>query len=82
MAQIMVANSLHQLYSANMERLFFLQDKLFTHPKASTMLEDLAIKGIQNGFSDCEVIAGIMRHYRQCEQVASENLLKAKAMLA
>lgn len=65
-----------------MERLFFLQDKLFIHPKASTMPEDLAIKGVQNGFSDCEVIAGIMRHYRQCEQVARENLLRAKAMLA
>lgn len=65
-----------------MERLFYLQDKLFTHPKASTMLEDLAIKGVQNGFSDREIIAGIMAHYRQCEQVARENLVRAKVMLA
>jgi len=65
-----------------MWNIFCRQDKVFCHPKASTMLEDLAIKGLIAGFSDSEIVKAIGEYYRQCEQVARENLMRAKAFLA
>lgn len=64
-----------------MRNLFLTQSKIFAHPEASTMLEDLAIRGLQNGFSDEEIVLAIREFYRQCEEVALENLRRAKNIL-
>lgn len=45
------------------------------------MLEDLAVKGLMAGFSDAEIVVAIGDFYRQCEQVARENLERAKQMI-
>jgi len=42
----------------------------------------MAIKGLQNGFPEHEIANGIMVFYHQCEQVARENIERAKTILA
>jgi hypothetical protein len=64
-----------------MWEIFKIQSKFFIHPKAETMLEDLAIKGILKGFPDSEIVQAIGEYYRQCDQVAQENLERAKKYL-
>jgi hypothetical protein len=68
--------------NATLWDIFYLQSKFSSHPGASTMLEDFAIKGIQKGFSATEIIAGLGEYYRQCDEVGKANYERAKLILA
>lgn len=46
------------------------------------MLEDFAIKGLQAGYEDKTIVSSLGEYYRQCDQVAEENLARAKKILA
>lgn len=61
--------------------IFYLQSKFSSHPGASTILEDFAIRGILAGFSETEIIAGLGEYYRQCDEVGKANYARAKAIL-
>lgn len=65
-----------------MWNIYCNQSKFSCHESASTMLEDFAIKGLQAGYEDKTIVSSLGEYYRQCDQVAEENLARAKKILA
>jgi hypothetical protein len=62
-----------------MRTIFESQSKIFA--QGETMLDDLAIRGIQKGFSRNEIISAIKSFYNQCDEVAENIFCRAEKFL-
>lgn len=60
-----------------MEQIFRLQSRLFQEEVSSDMLEDFVIKCLRAGYNKDEIIEGIGKFFRQCEEVAQNIFTRA-----
>lgn len=65
---------------ATLDNIFRTQTTMFA--EGETMLEDYCIKALDRGVSVKEIVAGVEKHYRQCQEVALANIERARLWLS
>ena len=65
-----------------MEEIFKYQSNWIGEKYGKTTLEDFAVKSLKEGYSKEEIVAGITKFYRQCEEVATNIFNRAVVIAA